>query len=323
MARFRHIPTPIKSLGGLVKALEELGLRDVEVHERAEPLIDWIGRPTDELAQVIVRRRSLGAAGDDVGFARNPDGTFDFLVSDIHLFRFGKGWLEELVKRHDALADAPDPERRPATASPVQPAVPAAGSRPLITPRPTASVARTEVGRPWSPAGAPSEAAKPRAFETKHTPASESRTATRPDPVKPSPPGFDPGRDDRALERVERDALAILREFEKGQALSSRGCLFFLLPVPIYLVFMVLTRGSIRLDTVLGLTFVCGFLSIAVTTSSLKRGIEKAARDFAVRFPKGTRERTAALAAIEALAKSSRKGSTPNALAAKLLAAVR
>jgi hypothetical protein len=134
---------------------------------------------------------------------------------------------------------------------------------------------------------------------------------------------LDASRDARTLERAARDALAILEEFKRGQALSSRGCLFFLLPVPIYFVVEVVSGAPVRVGTLLGLMFVCAFLSIAVTTSSLKRGVEKAVRDFAVRFPKGTRERTAALAAIEALAKSSKKGSAPNAIAQKLFAAVR
>ena len=54
MARHRHIPTRITAIGGLVQALEELGLRNVELHEQPEPLLDWIGRPTGELAHGIV-----------------------------------------------------------------------------------------------------------------------------------------------------------------------------------------------------------------------------------------------------------------------------
>lgn len=99
MARYRRIPTGIRSERDIQRALTDMGLKNVEVHAAPEPLTDWIGRPTTMLASVIVRRKDLGATADDIGFARTPDGTFEMLVSEIHLFRFDRKWMAELAER--------------------------------------------------------------------------------------------------------------------------------------------------------------------------------------------------------------------------------
>lgn len=111
MPRYRQIPTGIRSERDIERALVEMGLKGVEVHDPPQPLHDWIGRPTSALATVIVRRKVLGPSSDDVGFARNANGTFDLIVSEIHLFRFDKKWLAELARRTGT---------EPAAAGPIQ-----------------------------------------------------------------------------------------------------------------------------------------------------------------------------------------------------------
>lgn len=98
MARYRNIQTGVRSEAELARALTQMGLKHIEVHADAQPLHDWIGRPTDVLANVIVRRKELGASSDDLGFVRNANGTFDLLASDIHLFKFDRKWLAELAR---------------------------------------------------------------------------------------------------------------------------------------------------------------------------------------------------------------------------------
>ncbi len=99
MPRYRLIPTDVPTSSDLQKTLTDMGLRNVEVHASPAPLDDWIGRPTDVLANVIIRRKSLGASSDDMGFVRNDEGTYDALVSEIHLFRFDKKWFADLAQR--------------------------------------------------------------------------------------------------------------------------------------------------------------------------------------------------------------------------------
>jgi len=57
----------------LLAALAALGYPQVEEGE-ALPLFGYQGDRRPETAALVVRRRHLGAASNDVGFARTPDG---------------------------------------------------------------------------------------------------------------------------------------------------------------------------------------------------------------------------------------------------------
>jgi hypothetical protein len=57
----------------LLAALADLGYTQIEEGE-ALPLFGYRGDRRPETAALVVRRRHLGAASNDVGFARTPDG---------------------------------------------------------------------------------------------------------------------------------------------------------------------------------------------------------------------------------------------------------
>ena len=57
----------------LLAALADLGYTEVEEGE-ALPLYGYQGDRRPETAEVVVRRRHLGSASNDVGFARTPAG---------------------------------------------------------------------------------------------------------------------------------------------------------------------------------------------------------------------------------------------------------
>lgn len=128
MVRIQLVTTPIWSQDHLVRALAQIGYDGAEAHTERVPLMSWRGIPLGADANIIVRRERIGAAGDDLGFVRNARGTFDAVISEIHLFRFDRRWLEDLARRHDELARAdgltqpaqlPDWEKRDLGAIPV------------------------------------------------------------------------------------------------------------------------------------------------------------------------------------------------------------
>ncbi len=106
MVRIQLVTTPMWSQDHLVRALAQVGYDQAEAHEARVPLMSWRGIPLGADANVVVRRERIGAAGDDLGFVRNGRGTFDAMISEIHLFRFDRRWLEDLARRHDELARA-------------------------------------------------------------------------------------------------------------------------------------------------------------------------------------------------------------------------
>ena len=57
----------------LLAALADLGYAEVEEGE-ALPLFGYQGDRRPETAELVVRRRHLGPASNDLGFARTPDG---------------------------------------------------------------------------------------------------------------------------------------------------------------------------------------------------------------------------------------------------------
>ena len=62
-----------KDSGLLLAALADLGYNQVDDGE-ALPLFGYAGDQRPETAEIVVRRRHLGAASNDLGFARGPRG---------------------------------------------------------------------------------------------------------------------------------------------------------------------------------------------------------------------------------------------------------
>ena len=57
----------------LLAALADLGYTEVEEGETL-PLFGYMGDQRPETAEVVVRRRYVGSASNDLGFARTPEG---------------------------------------------------------------------------------------------------------------------------------------------------------------------------------------------------------------------------------------------------------
>lgn len=65
----------------ICKAIEELGFV-YEVHESAVPLVGYIGDQRSNKANIIIRRKNVGAGSNDIGFLRNSDGTYQLIISE-------------------------------------------------------------------------------------------------------------------------------------------------------------------------------------------------------------------------------------------------
>ena len=79
---------------------EENGFSEIESHRIAQPLIDFQGNARDQLAEVIIRRAHLGKLSNDLGFARNGEGRFEAIVSDVDQKRFDMAWMMKLHQRY-------------------------------------------------------------------------------------------------------------------------------------------------------------------------------------------------------------------------------
>lgn len=62
-------------------ALKELGYQ-FEVHETAQNLYGHEGSMRDQKAHIIINRAHVGAAANDVGFLKKPNGKYELIISE-------------------------------------------------------------------------------------------------------------------------------------------------------------------------------------------------------------------------------------------------
>jgi len=65
MSAYTNQVTKFKDEACLVKALADNGYTQVEVHEQAQTLIDYHGKPRPQKANVIIRRIFIGGPSND------------------------------------------------------------------------------------------------------------------------------------------------------------------------------------------------------------------------------------------------------------------
>ncbi|GET35605.1 DUF1257 domain-containing protein [Microseira wollei] len=112
MSHFTAIKTQIRDLNALVKALEDIGFKDkLEIHETAQGLYGFQDDLRPETAEVIIRRKYLGAASNDIGFKKQEDDTYEAVISSYdRAYNYGQQWVNELTQRygyHTLMATAP------------------------------------------------------------------------------------------------------------------------------------------------------------------------------------------------------------------------
>lgn len=102
MSAYIQLSTPMTDTGCLVGALADVGFSgsSVEVHDEAVPLIGFEGFARARSAHIVVRRRHLGAASNDLGFEQSPTG-YQLIVSDSDRLQFGAAWLSRLTERYE------------------------------------------------------------------------------------------------------------------------------------------------------------------------------------------------------------------------------
>ena len=74
MSAYVKIDTKLTDETSIKEALDALNL-PYEIHEVAEPLVDYRGQRREKTrANIIVRRKHLNSASNDMGFEKLPDG---------------------------------------------------------------------------------------------------------------------------------------------------------------------------------------------------------------------------------------------------------
>jgi hypothetical protein len=100
MSQYLNMATQIVSGEHLVKALKDVGFNEVEVYKKAQPLRGWMGDLRANTAEIIIRKKYVGSASNDIGFKLGSDGRFTAFISDFDKNRFNTVWLNHLTQRY-------------------------------------------------------------------------------------------------------------------------------------------------------------------------------------------------------------------------------
>lgn len=98
MSHFNDFETTIIDEAGLVRALCRNGFKETDIERNETPtnLFGYQGDRREQKAHVILRRKYIGSASNDIGFEKTDDGTYRAHISDYDKSRFDNQWLSKL-----------------------------------------------------------------------------------------------------------------------------------------------------------------------------------------------------------------------------------
>lgn len=102
MSHYTKIRTQLRERSIILHALREMGFERVENHETAQPLFGYQGDRRPESAEIIIRRKEVGPASNDVGFCQTQTGEFEAIISefDQRSGRCSGNFLQDLHRRY-------------------------------------------------------------------------------------------------------------------------------------------------------------------------------------------------------------------------------
>lgn len=100
MSAYTEQVTQITDAEILKDCLKEKGVKEVVHHPHAVQLEGYHGDKRKDTAEIVIPRRAIGSASNDVGFKKQPDGTFKAIISQYDSGRFNAGWMVDLKKKY-------------------------------------------------------------------------------------------------------------------------------------------------------------------------------------------------------------------------------
>ena len=100
MSKYTELRTKLTEEQYLVEALRELGYVP-EVCREGTPLVGYMGDERAERAQIVIRRRQLDSASNDIGFARDASGVYQAIISEYDRgIGFDDAWLGRIAQTY-------------------------------------------------------------------------------------------------------------------------------------------------------------------------------------------------------------------------------
>jgi hypothetical protein len=100
MSAYNEVSTIYKDEECLLQALKEMGYSEVEVHETAQNLIGYHSDVRTQQAHIIIRRKNISSASNDIGYFKNADGSYTEIISDYDKGRHDLRWRTGLKSKY-------------------------------------------------------------------------------------------------------------------------------------------------------------------------------------------------------------------------------
>lgn len=71
----------IEDADTIKETLKELGF-PYEEHKEGTNLVGWLGDKRSQLAHIVVRRRNISRASNDIGFRKTESGKYELIISE-------------------------------------------------------------------------------------------------------------------------------------------------------------------------------------------------------------------------------------------------
>lgn len=101
ISKYGVYSTVMRDSTHLCAALTDMGFVFEGPFLEAQPLFGYRGDQRNELAHIIIRKEHTGLpASNDVGFFRQPDGTYQAVVSEYDRRQFNDTWIGKLKQSY-------------------------------------------------------------------------------------------------------------------------------------------------------------------------------------------------------------------------------
>ena len=100
MSAYSQMQTQITDADILKECLKEKGYGNVEHHQTAQQLVGYHGDNRKQTAEIIIRRKHISSASNDIGFKKQADGTYGAIISDYDKIKHTDHWMTDLKKMY-------------------------------------------------------------------------------------------------------------------------------------------------------------------------------------------------------------------------------
>lgn len=97
MSHFVSVVTEVRDPKALIRALGRMGFKNkVETYDTPQHLYGYKGDMREQKADVIIRRRYVGHASNDIGFEKTEDGRYISHISEFDQRKYNDAWQKKL-----------------------------------------------------------------------------------------------------------------------------------------------------------------------------------------------------------------------------------